>query len=208
MRNVSALIVLCIPLLFSTTSVASDNSIVIGDPAAGKEKAAVCAACHNPDGNSVNPQWPKLAGQHSSYTLKQLHNFKDGSRDNAIMAGQVAALSDQDMTDLAAYYASQTQTPGVTDPELLALGEAIYRGGDLERGIAACIGCHGPRGRGNPAAKFPALAGQHAEYTGAQLHAFRLMQRANDPNAMMRGIADKLNDRQIKAVSSYIQGLR
>jgi cytochrome c553 len=179
-----------------------------GDAAAGQQKSAVCAACHQVDGNSVNPQWPKLAGQHAAYTSKQLRNFKSGERENAVMAGQVAALSEQDMDDLAAYFASQTQTPGTADPALVRLGEELYRGGNIERGIPACSGCHGPAGRGNPAAQFPALAGQHAEYTALQLRAFRAMQRANDPNQMMRDIAIKMTDPEIDAVAAYIQGLR
>jgi cytochrome c553 len=179
-----------------------------GDAAAGQQKSAVCAACHQADGNSTNPQWPKLAGQHAGYLSKQLQNFKDGERNNAVMAGQVAALSEQDMDDLSAYFAGNELIPGTADAELVALGKNIYRGGILKRGIPACSGCHGPAGSGNPAAKFPALAGQHAEYTAMQLKAFRAMERANDPNEMMRNIAIRLTDPEIAAVASYIEGLR
>jgi cytochrome c553 len=184
--------------------------LVDGDAGAGQQKAAVCAACHGPDGNSTNPQWPKIAGQNAAYLLKQLHNFKnpDTGRNNPIMTAQVAALSDQDMADLAEYFAAQPPSPGVADPQLVETGQALYRGGDLERGIVACSGCHGPQGRGNAAAKIPALAGQHAEYTAAQLKAFRAMERANDPNQMMRDAAMRLTDQDIAAVASYLQGLR
>jgi cytochrome c553 len=187
---------------FSMTATAA------GDAGAGQQKSAVCAACHQADGNSVNPQWPNLASQHASYISKQLQNYKSGERENAIMQAQVAALSDEDMSDLAAYFAGNELVPGTADPKLIKLGENLYRGGDIERGIPSCTGCHGPAGKGNPAAKFPAVAGQHAEYTATQLKAFRSMERANDPNEMMRNIAIRLTDPEIAAVASYIQGLR
>lgn len=190
--------------LFGTTATA----LAAGNATAGKDKAAACAACHNADGNSINGEWPKMAAQHASYLAKQLKNFKAGERVNPIMQGMAAPLSDQDMEDLAAYFASQTITPGKADPALVAQGEAIYRGGDLTKGVSACIGCHGPTGKGNPAAAFPSLAGQHAQYTETQLKAFRTMQRANDPGQMMRNIAAKMSDVEIKAVASYIQGLQ
>ena len=187
-----------------------------GDAAAGKQKSATCVACHGADGNSITPEWPKLAGQHPGYTLKQLLEFQAGAKDpetdkgvriNASMSGMVAALNKQDMEDLAAYFAAQTITSGTADPELVALGEQIYRGGDMETGISACMACHGPTGAGNPAANFPTLAGQHATYTEIQMKAFRSQERANDPSQMMRDIAAKMSDAQIKAVASYIQGL-
>ncbi|MEE4378409.1 MAG: c-type cytochrome [Candidatus Competibacteraceae bacterium] len=186
-----------------------------GDPVAGKQKSAPCAACHNADGNSTNPEWPKLAGQNVKYSTKQLLNFKAGNdpdatikRVNAIMNGMAAPLSEQDMDDISAYYASQAITPAEADPDLVALGEAIYRGGNLTTGMSACTGCHQPNGTGNPAAGFPSLAGQHAQYIETQLKAFRSMERANDPGQMMRNIAMKMTDAEIKAVASYIQGLR
>jgi cytochrome c553 len=178
-----------------------------GDAAAGKAKSAACAACHGADGNSAAPNFPKLAGQHEGYLLKQLEDFKSGARKNAIMSGQVAALSDQDMQDLAAYFSSQTIKGGTADEKLVPMGEKLYRGGDVANGTAACIGCHGPTGAGNPAAKFPHLAGQHAEYLDVQLKAFRGGERANDAGKMMRNVAAKLSDAEIKAVASYIQGL-
>lgn len=193
---------------------AAATTLAAGDPAAGKQKATPCAACHNADGNSTNPEWPKLAGQNPKYTTKQLHDFKAGNdpeakvkRINSIMNGMAAPLSDQDMDDLAAYFASQTMTPGEADKTLVDSGQSIYRGGNLSTGLSACTGCHGPTGAGNPAAGFPALAGQHAQYIETQLKAFRSMERANDPGQMMRNIAMKMSDAEIKAVASYIQGL-
>lgn len=178
-----------------------------GDPAAGKAKSAVCAGCHGADGNSVNPEWPKLAGQHQSYIVKQLKDYKSGKRQNATMIGMVATLSDQDIQDLAAYFASQTVKGGEADPDLVVLGEKIYRGGNLGTGLAACMGCHGPGGGGNPAAKFPSLAGQHAQYTTTTLSEFKAEARANDPNNMMRMIAGKMTKKEIEAVASYTAGL-
>ena len=199
-------------VLIGSASVA----LAAGDPAAGKQKSAPCAACHNADGNSVNGEWPKLAGQYQGYTVKQLQNFKAGNnpdttepvRINAVMNGMAAPLSEQDMEDLAAYFASQQTTHGSADPELVEQGRALYEGGNLATGVSACAACHGPAGAGNPVANFPALAGQHAQYTEIQLKAFRSMQRANDPGQMMRNIAAKMTDQEIKAVSSYIQGLQ
>ncbi len=186
----------------------SVSAFAAGDAAAGKQKSATCAACHGADGNSTNAQYPKLAGQHASYLYKELKNFKQGKRVNVIMQGMVKSLSDKDMQDLAAYFSQQTIKPGVADPKLVAQGEQLYRGGDAKRGIPACSGCHGPAGRGNPLARFPRLAGQHAEYVASQLKMFRSRQRANDPNGMMRGVAANMTDQEIAAVASYIQGLR
>jgi len=183
-------------------------ALAAGDATAGRAKSATCAACHNADGNSANPEYPKLAGLGAGYLFKQLQEYKDGTRPNAIMLGMSAALSEQDMLDLAAFYASQTITRGAADPELAPLGQATFLGGNLSSGVSACMACHGPAGAGNPAAKFPALAGQHAQYTEAQLKAFRSMERANDAGQMMRNIAARMTDAEIKAVSSYIQGLQ
>ncbi len=183
------------------------SAFAAGDKNAGKAKSAACAACHGMDGNSVNPEWPKLAGQNEQYLYKQLKNFKDGERANATMAGMVAALSDQDMQDLAAFYASQAIKPGKADETKVSLGEKIYRGGNSASGVSACIACHGPTGAGNPAAKFPMLSAQHAKYTGIQLHAFRKGERANDAGQMMRNIASKMTDAEIDAVAEYIAGL-
>jgi cytochrome c553 len=183
-------------------------AVAAGDPAAGKAKSITCAACHNADGNSAITQYPKLAGQSADYLVKQLQEYKSGVRVNAIMAGMVAPLSPQDMEDLAAYFASQQIARAAADPALAPVGEALFRGGNLSSGVSACMACHGPTGAGNPAAKFPAIAGQHAEYTEIQLKAFRAMERANDAGQMMRGVAAKLTDPEIKAVASYMQGLQ
>ncbi|HRE53295.1 MAG TPA: c-type cytochrome [Candidatus Competibacter sp.] len=183
-------------------------ALAAGDPAAGKAKSATCAACHTADGNSINPQYPKLAGQSADYLFKQLQDYKSGARANPIMLGMVAPLSPQDMEDLAAYYASQQVARAAADPKLAPQGEALFRGGNLNSGVAACAACHGAVGAGNPAAKFPALAAQHSEYLEVQLKAFRAMERANDAGQMMRAIAAKMSDPEIKAVASYIQGLQ
>jgi cytochrome c553 len=178
-----------------------------GDAAAGKTKAATCAACHGADGNSANPEWPKLAGQHQDYLLKQLKEFKSGERQNALMAGQVAALNEQDMADLAAYFASLEGSIGEADSAQVELGQSLYRAGNSRSGVAACAACHSPTGAGNPQAKFPRLSGQHATYTAIQLKAFRSGERANDAGQMMRNIAAKMTDAEIAAVAQYVQGL-
>ncbi|MEJ2575134.1 MAG: c-type cytochrome [Gammaproteobacteria bacterium] len=197
-------IALLLPLALLLTAPLSHAA---GDAAAGKAKSAACAGCHGADGNSVNPEWPKLAGQHADYLYKQLTEFKSGARQNALMAGQVAALNEQDMADLAAYYASLDGSVGEADPTQVDLGETIYRAGNPSNGVSACAACHGPTGTGNPMAKFPSLSGQHATYSSNQLKAFRGMQRANDPGQMMRNVAAKLTDAEIEAVAQYMQGL-
>lgn len=187
--------------------VSTVSAYAAGDPAAGKQKSTTCAACHGPDGKGVNPQWPKLAGQNAQYLYKQLQDFKDKQRENPIMAGQVVSLSEGDMQDLAAYYASQAPTPGATDPDQLELGQLVYRGGNRKTQLAACIACHGPAGSGNPAAKFPRLSGQYSDYVAQQLRAYRDGSRKNDPAGMMRNVAAKMSDVEIVAVSQYIAGL-
>ena len=213
MKKTLLLALSCACWLGTYTAVTSAaDALAGGDPAKGQEKSATCTACHGADGNSSNPEWPSLAGQHAGYIVKQLQNFKAGEasgRVNAMMSPMATPLSDEDMLDLGAYYASQSLKPaGGADPELVAEGELLYQGGDFERGIPACTGCHSPVGNGNPGADYPVLRGQHAKYTEMQLMAFRNGERANDPNEMMRQIADKMSDRQIQAVASYIQGLR
>lgn len=186
-----------------------------GDAAAGKALSASCAACHGQDGNSPAPTFPKLAGQNERYLAKQMHDIKSGARPVPTMAGQLDGKSDQDIADIAAYFAAQTTTTGQADPELIKLGESIYRGGIREKNVPACAACHSPDGRGVALAGFPHLAGQHAEYTEAQLKAFRAG-GDGDPNGRhndgeetrtMRTIAYRMSDSEIKAVSSYIQGL-
>lgn len=191
----------------------ADGHALKGDPVAGKAKSATCVACHGADGNSSNPEWPKLAGQGEGYLLKQLMNFKADKdspdhRSNASMNGMVMPLSEQDMADLAAYYAGQEAAAGEADESLVALGRMIYKGGNSDSGVTACAACHGPTGIGNPAAKYPMLAGQHAKYTEMQLKAFAAGERANDPAQMMRNIAAKMTAAEMKAVSEYAAGLQ
>jgi cytochrome c553 len=185
-----------------------------GDAEAGKAKSATCAACHSADGNSVVDMYPKLAGQHAGYLYKQLVDFKTGmetagkqGRNNSIMFGMVATLSDQDMKDLAAFYASQKMKAGATPENVIARGEQLYRGGDADRGIAACIACHGPRGSGNSLSGFPKISFQHANYVKTTLQDFRAGKRANDLNGMMQDIAKKLSDDDIEVLSQYLGGL-
>jgi len=196
-------------LLLIVCSTLSTATLAQADAAAGKAKAAVCAACHGADGNSTNPQWPKLAGQHAAYIVKQLQDFKQGkTRTNAIMAGMAASLSAQDMANLGAWFSSQAASPGYASKSAdLKLGKKIYRGGNAATGVPACMSCHGPGGAGNPNAGFPRLGGQHAQYVAGQLQNFRLQSRANDKQAMMRDIALRMTPAEMAAVSAYINGL-
>ncbi len=179
-----------------------------GDPKAGEAKAGtVCVACHGPQGNSIVPNWPKLAGQHPEYIYKQLMDFKAGNRANDQMTPMAAPLTEDEMRNLAAYYAAQTQTGGAADPAVAALGEKLFRSGNPATGLPACSGCHGPAGMGVGAAKFPRISGQHADYTKLSLTGFRDGARANDPNSMMRGVAARMTDQEIAAVAQYLQGL-
>ena len=181
-----------------------------GSVQAGETKAATCTACHGPAGNSVNPLWPRLAGQHPLYILRQLQAFKTGTRTDPLMSPMATPLSDTDMQDLAAYFSAQTPTGGEADPSKVSEGERLYRGGDQKGGIAACAACHGPSGHGNPGASFPSISSQHAPYVAAQLKAYRSSTRKTDQaqNQMMRNVAAKLSDAQIEALASYVQGLR
>jgi len=188
--------------------VVSATSQAAGDAEAGKAKAQVCFSCHGVNGNSVNPVWPNLAGQHEAYITKQLADFKAGKdRNDALMLGQVMSLSPQDMADLAAFFAKQKPAPGSADEAKLAIGEQIYRAGNKKTGVSACMACHGPSGAGNPAAKYPMLSGQHAAYTVKTLKDFRSGSRKNDPGKMMQNITARMTDAEIEAVSSYMQGL-
>lgn len=177
------------------------------DLAKGEAKyTAVCAACHGADGNSGIPANPKLAGQHPQYLVKQLQDFKSGKRNSAVMKGFAAVLSDDDMTNIGTWLSAQKPKTGFAkDKDLVALGERIYRGGIPDRQIAACAGCHSPNGAGIPA-QYPRMSGQHADYTTAQLQSFRDGARSN--SVQMNQVAAKMNDREIKAVSDYIAGLR
>jgi len=198
--------VLLIASLFSFAF--AGQAVVAGDAAAGKAKSAACAGCHGMDGNSPAPTFPKLAGQGEAYMVKQLQDFKSGKRTDATMNAMAAPLSDADMADIAAFYASQTGSTGTAAEDQVELGQTIYRAGNAASGVAACAACHGPTGVGNPQAKFPKLNGQHADYTAAQLNKFRKSERDNDAGSMMRGVAGKMTDAEIAAVSQYIQGLR
>ena len=197
---------LCFALAFAARAQA--------DPAQARDLVLkVCASCHSEDGNSTLPVNPVLAGQHSDYTLKQLQNFrprdgKPAERVNPVMASMVANLSADELRNLAAYFELQKPAPrAARNADLVKLGQAIYRGGIPAKNVAACTACHGPNGSGIPA-QFPRLAGQFADYTSAQLRAFRGGERANDPNRMMRAVAEKLSDREIAALAEYIAGLR
>lgn len=185
-----------------------------GDPEAGKGKSQVCAACHGPQGVSPTDMYPHLAGQHEKYLYKQLMDFKTSAetggeegRNNAIMMGQVANLSKQDMADLAAFYASLDEPKGETAEDLIAKGEDFYRRGNPETNVPACAACHGPRGAGMGLAAFPDISGQYPAYTESQLKMFRSGERANDPNGMMRGVAEKMTDEEIELLSKYLHGL-
>jgi cytochrome c553 len=180
-----------------------------GDATVGQGKAAACGACHGVDGNSSDPQYPKLAGQHEMYIAHQLHNFKSGERQNAIMLGMSMPLSDQDTRDIGAYFASKQSLPGVADQALVAQGEKLYRQGDTQRGIPACMACHAIDGRGNPGAMYPQLTSQHAQYIEAKLKDFHDgVTWGGEPHAqIMPAIAKKLEPQDIAAVASYIEGL-
>lgn len=194
------------PLVLLSLLAASFNSIA-ADPDAGKQKAQTCAACHGADGNSANPVWPNLAGQSTEYLVKELSDFKSGARKNPTMTPMANPLSKEDMADVAAYFHSQKIKTGEANPDLVDAGKKMYRSGNPETGVPACMACHGPDGAGNPAAVYPALRGQHAEYTAKTLKEFRSGRRSNDPNKIMRIVAGKMSDKEIEAVADYIQGL-
>jgi len=203
-----------IAMLFGFFVASTSAAMADGDVEAGQEKAQVCAACHGPSGNSPSDQYPKIAGQHAEYILKQLQDYKlaaetngEEGRANAIMQGQAASLSDQDMADLAAYFAAQDAEIGTTPEDVVDAGQKLFRAGDAERGIPACSACHGPRGDGMGLAAFPDISGNHPTYIKQQLELFRSGERANDMNEMMRGVAAKLTDDDIELLSQYLGGL-
>ncbi|MBT8083420.1 MAG: cytochrome c4 [Gammaproteobacteria bacterium] len=189
---------------------AQADSLVAGSAQAGKAKSITCVACHGPEGISVVSTWPSLAGQGAPYLLAQLKAFKDGSRMDPVMSAQAMMIADEDMADIAVYFESLSgAVQTVADPDSVDRAEALYRGGNAENGTAACIACHGPSGRGNPAAGYPALQGQHAVYTAKQLNDYASGTRATDGKTrVMRDIAAKLSPEDIEALSSYVQGLR
>ena len=180
------------------------------DVAKGKELSGSCVACHGENGISLNPVWPKLAGQNPKYLATQLHEFKkgpEGNRNNAVMYGIAMTLSDSDINNLSDYYASLKPTVGVVKDDYLELGRNIYRGGNMDIKMQACMSCHGPNGQGNYAAAIPMLSGQHSQYTYQQLKKFQASTRSNDYNKMMRNIVHRMTDEEMKAVASYIEGL-
>lgn len=180
-----------------------------GDATAGQGKAAACGACHGLDGNSTDPQYPRLAGQSEQYIASQLLQFKSGKRMNPIMMGFASTLSEQDMHDVGAYFATKSPLPGVADQALVDQGQTLYRQGDTDRGIPACMACHGPDGAGNPGAQYPRLTSQHATYVESRLRAWKASTApADDPHTkIMMPIAQKLSDQDITAVASYLEGL-
>lgn len=195
--------VFIIALLCAITAQAAENPVVTqSDP------TAQCVACHGSKGISTNPEWPNIAGQHSNYLLKQLYDFKQGkTRNAAMMTAMVANLSDDNMAELAKFYASQPLAEGSTPEKYLKRGEQLYRGGDYKKQITACIACHGPKGTGNAQAGFPVISGQNAPYLIQQLQAFKYKKRSNDMNAIMRDISSRMTKEDMEAVSYYIQGL-
>lgn len=206
MKNIGLLV--CLFLSFSTSAIAQ------GDAENGKTISVTCGACHGADGNSAIAMNPKLAGQHANYLVKQLTEFKLASqtggkegRNNAVMNGMSAALSEQDILDLAAFFSSQEATPSETSEEAVEAGNKLYVGGDLQRGITACIACHGPKGNGTSLSGFPDISGQHSDYIATQLKAFRSGERANSLNGMMADIAKRMSDKDIEVISSYVAGL-
>jgi cytochrome c553 len=200
MRKLACLIHLCCLLMFYGHAHAEREN--------GEEKAVVCAACHGPTGVSINPEWPNLAGQHRAYLVKQLHDMKEGHlRSSPIMAPMIANLTPKDIQDLATYYSQQPIPAGVTPKAYLSRGERLYRGGDFDKHITACIACHGPKGTGNAQAGFPVVSGQHAAYTVLQLQHFKTGQRKNDMNSIMRDISQRMNTDDMLAVANYMAGL-
>ncbi len=196
-------------LALIATQVQAD-SLVDGSADAGKAKALTCTACHGPEGNSISAMWPNIAGQNAPYLLAQLAAFKGGSRTDPLMSSQAMLLSEQDMADLAVYFESlPAAAQSVKNAGTVDRGESLYRGGNAETGVAACLACHGPTGRGNPAAKYPALQGQHADYTTKQLNDYASgMRKTDGKTRIMRDIAERLSKDDIEALSSYVQGLR
>lgn len=197
-----------LPAAILIGAVAGYPALADGNAEAGAAKSAVCQACHGANGNSVNPEWPSLAGLGADYIVEQLQNFKSGKRNNPIMMGNVLALTPEDMADIAAYFGNQVNTGLQADPSVAKAGEKLYRGGDKARGIPACMACHGPSGAGIDTAKFPPLRGQHSVYVAKQLTDYASGARTSDPNGIMQTIAKRLSADDIHLISSYVQGLR
>jgi cytochrome c553 len=189
-------------------ALAGNAGIAAGNPEAGATKAVVCQACHGANGNSISPEWPSLAGLGADYIADQLKNFKESKRNNPVMMPNAANLTPDDMADLGAYFDAQVNTGLEADPSYWQAGEKLYRGGDKARDIPACMACHGPTGRGNEPAKFPALRGQHSVYVVKQLNEYASGARATGPNGIMPTIAKRLSPDDMRNVASYLQGLR
>jgi cytochrome c553 len=208
MKNKLAPLFVFAAWMLASTQVQAE-SLVDGDAEAGKSKALTCTACHGAAGNSANPLWPNIAGQHAKYVATQLVAFKSGGRVDPLMSSQAMLLADDDMADLATYFESLTgAAQSVANPDLLARGEALYRGGNAEKDIPACIGCHGPTGRGNAAAVYPSLQGQHAAYTAKQLQDYAAgVRKTGGKTQMMQSISARLSPEDIEALASYVQGL-
>ena len=197
------------PSVSTAGAPAADVALKPGDATAGQAKAAVCGACHGVDGNSTDPQYPKLAGQSEAYIADQLADFKAGKRQNPIMLGMATPLSEQDMHNVGAYFASKVSLPGVADQALVDHGQTLFREGDAQRGIPACMACHSIDGHGNPGARYPQLAGQHAQYVQAKLKAWHDGTTWGDSAhaQIMPSIAQKLEPNDIAALASYVEGL-
>jgi cytochrome c553 len=222
MKRVLLALALCAPLFAIADEAAAPAKDVFtqGDATAGAAKASTCVACHGPGGNgAINPEWPKLAGQHSAYIVQELKDFQSQARKNPVMLGQAMGLNgkDQDMHDIAAFFASQKPVPGVASKDAVGVAQQLYRAGDAARGLPACSACHGPDGAGNGAANFPRIGGQNAGYTANQLHSFAACGNAefkdcsrggDGKGQMMSAIAAKLKENEIQALASYVSGLQ
>ncbi len=195
-------------VLLGLSSLMAVSITQAADIEAGKAKTAVCTACHGADGNSVNPIWPRLAGQNATYIAKQIRDFKTMKRLDPTMQGMAATIQDADIDNIAAYYESQQANTSAFDESLLELGQNIYRGGIAETSVAACMGCHGPAGKGNGPAAFPALKSQHPEYIVTQLQRFKSGARTNDTGKMMRSVANRMSDKEMQAVAAYIAAMK
>ena len=205
--NLAPIVLLTAFTLFAAQAHA--ESLVDGSIDAGKAKSMTCTACHGAEGNSSLPTWPNIAGQSASYIVAQLNAFKGGSRTDPLMAPQAMMLSDEDMRNVAVYFESlPAAAMAVANPATVSKGEALYRGGNADAGIPACLACHGPTGRGNPAANYPAVQGQHATYTAKQLRDYASGGRTSDGKTrIMRDISSRLSTDDIQALASYVQGL-
>ena len=197
------------PVATAPAAAAAAAPLKLGDANSGQAKSATCGACHGIDGNPASSQYPKLAGQHENYIARQIELIKTNQRANPVMMGFIASMTPQDMHDVGAYFASKSSLPGVADAKLVAKGEALYRGGDKATNTPACMACHGPDGRGNPGAGYPQLAGQFADYTAAKLKDFRDGKKWSDDDkgAIMPAVVHGLNDNDIAALATYIEGL-